>query len=64
MTVFNYFLIMTITLIFIVLVLRACFYLFITKQDPIKSIIPNVAWKMLFRQEQLKKVSSVIKENS
>jgi len=32
---------LTITLIFIVLILRACYYLFVSKTDPIKAILPQ-----------------------
>ena len=55
---------MTITLVFMVLVLRAFLYAFVWKIDPIRSVIPDIAWKILFRQEQLKKVANIIKENS
>lgn len=37
---------MIINTVFILIILRACYYLFIAKQDPLKSITPKIISKI------------------
>ena len=61
--ILDYALFLLVTLIFIVLVLRACYYAFSIKQDPIKAVLPNVKdnglYKWLVLRERIKQNQAV-----
>lgn len=47
-----YSLFLAINLVFVVLILRGCFFLFVAKKDPVKTIIPNVSWFINFLKKK------------
>jgi len=64
MTIAQYAGFVSITFVFVLLILRACYFLFVAKQDPVKTIVPVDFLTRVFNKQQQIKSHKVIRENS
>ena len=52
-----------VTVLAIILVMRGCYFLFVAKADPIKSLLPSLAWWYM-NHEKSKQASKTMRDNS